>query len=402
MFCKPIIRVNQLSKIYPLYHRPSDRLKQFLWRGKKQFYQSFCALENINFELDEGDILGIIGRNGAGKSTLLQLLCGTLTPTSGEVSVAGRIAALLELGAGFNPEFSGRENIWMSAAILGLNEDEIAQRYDDIVAFSGIGDFIEQPVKTYSSGMYVRLAFSVATSVEPDILIIDEALSVGDGAFAHQSFKRIMQLRDQGKTILFCSHSMYQIEALCNKVLWLDGGRMKALGQPAKVTVDYTNFLTSGQESNQDEVLTKPDDKLYDVKFIAFDGKITQPTKEEHAAQSQLSDLIFSIHFISPVEQPCPHFGLIIQNTVDMKITSASSHQDQFSIPRDSEGHSQFQLTFPLIALLKGNYTVNAYLLCQDAIHVYDQAIDCFQFTVVQQGLEQGVVHLTHQWSGGH
>ncbi|MGZ8193237.1 MAG: ABC transporter ATP-binding protein [Methylobacter sp.] len=192
MSAEPAIVVKNLSKHYQLYTRPHDRLKQLLCLGKRQYYREFSALHELSFEVMPGEVVGIIGRNGSGKSTLLQLVCGTLTPSTGEVSVKGRVAALLELGTGFNPEFTGRENVFMSAAIMGLSQKEIENRFDEIVDFSGIREFIDQPVKTYSSGMYVRLAFAVATSVDPDILVIDEALSVGDGAFARQSFNRVM------------------------------------------------------------------------------------------------------------------------------------------------------------------------------------------------------------------
>ena len=180
MSFSPAIHAQQLGKTFQLYDRPIDRLKQMVARGDKRYYREFAALHDVSFELQKGDVLGLVGRNGAGKSTLLQLICGTLTPSAGQVAVRGRIAALLELGAGFNPDFTGRENIYLNASILGLSKAEIDERYDAIVDFSGISDFIHQPVKTYSSGMYVRLAFSIATSVDPDILVIDEALSVGD------------------------------------------------------------------------------------------------------------------------------------------------------------------------------------------------------------------------------
>ena len=169
MSSEPAISVKNLSKFYQLYSQPSDRLKQFLWRGKRQYFREFWSLRDISFDIAKGEVLGIIGRNGAGKSTLLQLLCGTLTPSTGHVNVQGRVAALLELGSGFNPEFTGRENVYLSASIMGLSQQEIEERFEEIVDFSGIRDFIDQPVKTYSSGMYVRLAFSVATSVDPDI-----------------------------------------------------------------------------------------------------------------------------------------------------------------------------------------------------------------------------------------
>jgi lipopolysaccharide transport system ATP-binding protein len=228
------IQARHLGKAFQLYERPIDRLKQMLMRGRRRYYKEFAALHDVSFELQKGEVLGLVGRNGAGKSTLLQLICGTLTPSGGQVAVHGRVAALLELGAGFNQEFSGKENIYLNASILGLSKEEIDERYEAIVEFSGIADFIHQPVKTYSSGMYVRLAFSIATSVDPDILVIDEALSVGDGAFARKSFDRIMRLKEKGATILFCSHSIYQIEALCTKALWLDKGVVKLTGDPLR------------------------------------------------------------------------------------------------------------------------------------------------------------------------
>lgn len=219
------IRAQGLSKCYALFDHPADRLKQMLMRGRRQYYREFWALRETSFELAKGQVMGLVGRNGAGKSTLLQLVCGTLASSGGSLEVRGRVSALLELGAGFNPEFTGRENVYLSATILGLSKAEIDRRYDGIVEFSGIGDHIGQPVKTYSSGMFMRLAFSVATSVDPDILIIDEALSVGDGEFARKSFDRIRSMKEAGKTILFCSHSLYQVEAFCDQVLWLDQGR---------------------------------------------------------------------------------------------------------------------------------------------------------------------------------
>ncbi|MDX8377458.1 MAG: ABC transporter ATP-binding protein, partial [Mariprofundales bacterium] len=201
------IRVQNICKYYQIYSNPQDRLKQSLWRGRKQFYREFKALDDVSFEVKKGETVGIIGRNGSGKSTLLQIICGTLAPTSGDVEVNGRVAALLELGSGFNPEFTGRENVYMNATILGLSKKEIDARFDDIVAFADIGEFIEQPVKTYSSGMMMRLAFAVAINVKPDVLIIDEALSVGDVAFQRKCFGKIEEIRDAGATIMFVSHS---------------------------------------------------------------------------------------------------------------------------------------------------------------------------------------------------
>lgn len=234
-----VLRVDALSKQYAIYDRPEHRLMQMLWRGRRKFHRSFHALENVSFDLERGSTLGIIGRNGAGKSTLLQLICGTLTPTSGSVEVFGRIAALLELGAGFNPDFTGRENARINAAILGYSPAQIDARMDDILAFADIGEFIDQPVKTYSSGMYVRLAFSVAIHVEPELLIIDEALAVGDVFFQAKCATRMKRMMDDGVSLLFISHDIAAIKALCSRVLWLDKGRTLALGPTAEVTNRY-------------------------------------------------------------------------------------------------------------------------------------------------------------------
>ena len=233
------IRAQGVGKTYRLYDKPHHRLLQSLWRGRKSYYREFAALHNISFELERGQTLGIIGRNGAGKSTLLQIICGTLHPSAGNVQVRGRIAALLELGTGFNPEFTGRENIAINAAILGLSQREISERLDDIIAFADIGTFIDQPVKTYSSGMYVRLAFAVVVHVNPDILIVDEALAVGDALFQAKCMTRMRRMLDDGLTLLFISHDISAVKALCQRTLWIDHGQVRAMGPTAEVTRDY-------------------------------------------------------------------------------------------------------------------------------------------------------------------
>jgi len=244
------IRVKHLSKHYQIYEKPQDRLKQSLWRGRKQYYREFKALDDVSFEVRKGETVGIVGRNGSGKSTLLQIICGTLAPTSGEVEVNGRVAALLELGAGFDPEFTGRENIFMYAAILGLSRKEIDEKFDRIVSFSEIGDFLDQPVKTYSSGMFVRLAFSIAISVDPDILIVDEALSVGDLNFRNKCMHRIKQMKDAGVTILFVSHDLGTVQTTCDKGIWLLSGEIKDEGNAVAVCQEFYAFMT-GVDTHQ-------------------------------------------------------------------------------------------------------------------------------------------------------
>jgi len=228
------IQVSNVAKCFQIYPQPQDRLKQailprlsrFFGKPGSIYYREFWALKGVNFKVRRGDTVGIIGRNGSGKSTLLQIICGTLQPTVGEVAIHGRVAALLELGAGFNPEFTGRENVYMSASILGLSREQIDQRYDDIVSFADIGDFLEQPVKTYSSGMYVRLAFAVIAHVDADILVIDEALAVGDAIFVQKCMRFLRKFRENG-TLLFVSHDTSSVLNFCQSAVWLDRGQMR-------------------------------------------------------------------------------------------------------------------------------------------------------------------------------
>lgn len=243
------IEVDGLSKCYQIYEKPSDRLKQMLFRGGRQYYKEFWALKDVSFKIKKGETVGIIGRNGSGKSTLLQLICGTLNPTEGDVKVNGRVAALLELGSGFNPEFTGSENVFINAAILGLTTEETKSRYDRIVEFAGIGDFIEQPVKNYSSGMMVRLAFSVAIHVEPDILIVDEALSVGDAYFQAKCANMIQRIIAAGSTVLFVSHDTASVKSLCSRALFLEAGSSRYLGDVNTAVEKYYSALIESQRA---------------------------------------------------------------------------------------------------------------------------------------------------------
>lgn len=264
MSSETAIKVEGLSKCYQIYERPQDRLKQFVFPRlqrliglpPKQYYKEFWALRDISFEIKKGETVGIIGRNGSGKSTLLQMICGTLNPTAGSISTHGRIAALLELGSGFNPEFTGRENVYMNAAVLGMSTGETDARYNKIVEFADIGNFIEQPVKTYSSGMMVRLAFSVAIHVEPDILIVDEALSVGDAYFQAKCAKMIQEIISTGSTVLFVSHDTASVKSLCGQALLLDSGRSQYLGNVNTAVEKYYSALIESQRAVRDSGAT--------------------------------------------------------------------------------------------------------------------------------------------------
>lgn len=261
-----IIKANNLGKCYKIYDNPKDRLKQAAWGNKKKYYREFWALKNIDFEVGKGESLGIIGRNGSGKSTLLQLICGTLTPTEGSISTKGRIAALLELGSGFNPEFTGLENIYLNASLMGLSKEGTDAVLEEILAFADIGDFVKQPVKTYSSGMVVRLAFAVIVHVNADILVVDEALAVGDAIFVQRCMRFIRRVREE-RCLLFVSHDTEAVKSLCSHALWLSEGSVKAFGNCKTIALDYLRFCYA-TSSNEEIIVT---------------GKIDQDMAKEEA-----------------------------------------------------------------------------------------------------------------------
>lgn len=422
------IEAHGLGKRFSLFSQPSDRLKQLLWGRYKQYSRDFWALQDINFDIRRGEVVGLVGRNGAGKSTLLQLVCGTLTPTTGTLTVRGRVAALLELGAGFSPDFSGLENVYMNAAILGLSRAQVDEKLDGILAFADIGQFIHQPVKTYSSGMFVRLAFAVATSVEPDILVIDEALSVGDGAFARKSFDRIMALKDKGATILFCSHAMYHVQALCSRALWLEGGKMRMWDASAKVTAAYETSLVMDAAPAIDAMgagaalASKAPDGAATKPETAFDAQAQAQGMEvrkapdgtavitgieacadgvvgrELAIHSGKTDLEITISFASDPALACPSVAIGIAHASGVVVSSAGSVNDQIELQRNSEGVGKVRLVLPKLPLLQGDYTITVILACERGLHTYEIVERVVLLRVVQSGLEQGFMTLPHQW----
>ncbi|MGX7741681.1 ABC transporter ATP-binding protein [Rhodopseudomonas parapalustris] len=247
MSSEPVIEVRNVSKSYLIYDQPQDRLKQMvvpriaraLGRTPRAYFKEHWALRDVSFSVGPGETVGIIGRNGSGKSTLLQIICGTLAPTTGEVAVRGRIGALLELGAGFNPEFTGRQNAILNAQILGLSAREISDRIDGIEDFADIGEFFDRPVKMYSSGMYVRVAFAVQACIDPDILVVDEALAVGDAAFQAKCLQRLKDLKSSGTSVLFVSHDVAAVRTFCDQAIWIEHGALRAIGEVTRVTADY-------------------------------------------------------------------------------------------------------------------------------------------------------------------
>jgi lipopolysaccharide transport system ATP-binding protein len=281
------ISLKNVSKCYKRYGHPVDRLKEVLV-PRKIHAQEFWALRGINLEISKGETLGIIGQNGSGKSTLLQIIAGTLTPTTGEALVNGRVSALLELGSGFNPEFTGRQNVFFNGRILGLNQEEIEAKFDEIAGFADIGDFIDEPVKTYSSGMFVRLAFAVAVHVEPGIFIVDEALAVGDAMFQHRCMQRIKALKDSGVTILFVSHDSSAILRLCNRAILLEHGSTIKEGDPETI-VDFYNALIAQKEGSQIEQVMLNNGK---VKTTSGNGKARVKEISLHNAKGEKVEII--------------------------------------------------------------------------------------------------------------
>ncbi|MEN9844451.1 MAG: hypothetical protein RLZZ612_2280 [Pseudomonadota bacterium] len=415
-----LIDAQGLGKRYELFERPTDRLKHLLWGRWRNYGRSFWALQEVNFSVARGEVVGLVGRNGAGKSTLLQMVCGTVQPTVGQLTVHGRIAALLELGAGFNPDFSGVENVYLNAALLGLSRAEVDQKLDDILAFADIGAFVHQPVKTYSSGMFVRLAFAVATSVDPEILVIDEALSVGDGAFARKSFDRVMQMRERGAAVLFCSHSMYHIQALCDRALWLEGGKVRLYDTAAQVTSAYETALvaeslpahhaaagdvlqpsTSTPEPadavSTPEVMGSAQASEETGRIVAIEAWTDDGQRgRELAIHAQETSLSVRVRFASNPDLPAPRVGFGLGHISGVTLSSGlgPSHPQ-----RDAKGYGEVMLHFPKMPLLQGDYFLSVVLGCERGLHVYDIAERVVQLRVHQSGLEKGWVTLPHEWN---
>ena len=319
-----VVRFEGVGKCYQVYETPRDRLKQFVLprlrslagRPQRQYHREFWALRDVSFELKRGEAMAIIGRNGSGKSTLLQMLCGTLTPTSGSIETSGRIAALLELGAGFNPEFTGRENVHMNATLLGLNRQQIEERFDAIAAFADIGDFLDQPVKVYSSGMFVRLAFSVIAHVDADILVVDEALAVGDALFTQKCMRFIRKFREHG-SLLFVSHDSGAVMNLCDRAIWLQAGGVQRQGSAKEVCEQYLDDLFRSMDAQAEAPAAPPEESAPEAVAAEPDRamrieRLRQPGlvwRDQRAAFINASNLRNDLQVFRFGEQEGAHFG---------------------------------------------------------------------------------------------
>jgi len=384
----PAIRFHDVTKDFSVFDDPKHRLAEALGFSKSGG-RTFRALDSVSFDVGKGETLGIIGRNGAGKSTLLQILCGTLQPTSGSVEIRGRFAALLELGAGFNPDFTGRENVYLNASLLGLSKDEIDSRFDDIRAFADIGDFFDRPVKTYSSGMYVRLAFSVAVHTEPDVLIIDEALSVGDIRFQMKCLARIERLRADGATILFVSHSLEQVKRFCQTAVWLEGGRVKLRGD-ASFVADRFRDSELGAE----------------FPLATTDGERAQESTPAHIQSVSVSrdymepfqDLSVEVRYsVRDAAVEGLLVGVAIKTLDDMHVFGPNTHLERIIIPQ-AQGDHRIEYRIPALPLLSGTYRIDVGIFTDKGLVCLDYIAGAGTVIVSAPYFSEGLVYIEHEW----
>jgi len=384
-----VIDVRDLCKVYRVYPRPWDRLVEALVR--RPHHHERRALDGIGFSVARGEGLGIIGENGAGKSTLLKILAGVTRASSGEAVVHGRVASILELGSAFHHEFTGRQNIMLNAAMLGLSREQIAARTPDIIDFSELGEAIDEPLKTYSTGMVMRLGFAIATQVDPDILIIDEALSVGDGYFQKKCIDRLHRFVEAGRTILFCSHAMYYVSAFCQRALWLRGGRAEALGPVDEVVRTYEDFLLAKAGDRRPDtpapvVETGGPARLLAARVIPGDGplRVGQPLAVEIDWESVDPSLPF-------------HLAVGVNRLDGVEVASFISRSSGVE-PWRGETRYRARLEIPALPLVKGGFSLYVYVLGEDALHIYDMKIFERAFSVAAGDYSFGIVEIPHRW----
>jgi len=379
-----------LSKVYRTYASPWDRLLEPLLRRPR--HREFRALEDVSFALPRGEGLALIGENGAGKSTLLKILAGITAPTTGSFQVRGKVASILELGSGFHPEFTGRQNIVLNAAMLGLSQEELRRKMPDIVAFSELGEFIDQPVKCYSTGMAMRLGFSIATQVEPDVLIVDEALSVGDGYFQKKCMDRLRVFVDSGGTLLFCSHAMYYVSAFCRRALWLRNGRAEALGPVSEVVGEYENFLVAKSERAAQEA-PAPSAPSQGMPARILSARLAEP----RPFYTQGDSWELEVEWESTDPRLGFHLGVGINRADGIEICSFATHVDGLP-PATGERRHSARLTIPSLPLVKGEFTLYIFLLDEEGLHIYDQRVIPAAFDVRSPAYTFGLVRVEHAW----
>lgn len=387
------VRATNVTKHYDVYRRPADRLIELVTRSLR--HTTFPALEEVSFDVERGETVGVIGQNGAGKSTLLKLLCGVTRPTRGTIETHGTIASILELGTGFHPEFSGRDNAALNAAILGLTADDVKRALPAILEFSELGSFVDRPVKTYSSGMYMRLAFSVAVNVDPDILVIDEALAVGDGHFQKKCIDKIREFQERGKTILFCSHALYYINSICRRTLWLDHGRAMRFGPSVDVVHDYETFLLERDRTHpaKDDSADRP---LSPVRIAAVETCDASGTMRTTFARGD--DVHVRIRIESDDPQQPVHILVGVNRVADdLQCFAVGTHNDGLP-PLSGQREYEVRLNLMDIPLLRGDYSVIAYVGDENAMTVFDRRDVRPAFAIGGDRWEVGLIAVRHRW----
>jgi len=396
-----VLHVQDLGKEYRLYPSPRARLKALLTGAAT--HRSHWALRHISFDLHRGQCIGVIGDNGAGKSTLLKLLAGTLQPTCGVLERAGRVTAILELGAGFHPEFSGRDNLYFGGSLIGIEPAQMQALEAEIATFAELGDAMQRPVKTYSSGMVVRLAFALVTAVQPDVLIIDEALAVGDQPFQQKCIKRITAFRENGCTILFCSHSQYHIRHLCDAALWLRDGEMAYFGGTEAALAAYGVHTRQRQEVQQPAATPQaaPPPVLkaaHEACLLSVEVKDLAAPVDGHPGELQSRDLVVTITARGSGDER-PHMGFMIEQSKGVGITSIGTHEDGAFPRRLPDGNWQVVLTFPDLPLHSGDYVISAFLFDATGLVVYDEWFQFRHLRFIFPKPLPGLVRLPHHWS---
>ncbi len=389
------IRLEQAGIAYRRYAHPRDALLEWLLR--KPRHHEFYALQQISLKLQAGDSLGVVGDNGAGKSTFLKMLAGNLPPTSGICDVKGRRSALLELGSGLQPEFSGAENARMGLALRGLAHAEIEQKLPDVLAFAELGEFAHQPVKNYSSGMVVRLVFAIAAVIEPDVLIVDEALSVGDQYFQKKSLDRMREILGKGATLVFCSHNLYQVREMCRQAVWLEQGRLRMLGDVQTVVDAYQDYVRG--RNGEGRAFDAPSGTSPD-KGRSGGGSLLSISTNRDVYQT-LAPFAVTIH-ATRGNRPLSdiHIGIVIRRNDDIQCYGISTLHDGVAMQPVSGDVVAAKFVIDRLPLLSGEYCLEVWLIDGSGVHVYDSRERCCHFRVQQSGQQQGVgmVWLPHRW----
>ena len=400
-----VLNATDLGKEYRLYDSPRQRLAALL-TGRAS-HRSQWALRGVSFELRRGQCLGVIGDNGAGKSTLLKLIAGTMKPSTGSLQQIGRVTAILELGAGFHPEFSGRDNLFFGGSLIGIGQAEMQSLQASIIQFSELGEAIDRPVKTYSSGMVVRLAFALVTAVEPDVLIVDEALAVGDQHFQKKCVERIEAFRANGCTILFCSHSLYHVRQLCDVALWLDGGSQKACGSTDRVLAAYERHVREQNRETQTGAAAaddKPAKAPAPTPVLGAERRgaiVSVDVANLDAGEPPLlrgPDLRVTV-VAKLAEGEEPNVGVMLEQAQGVGITVAATHEDGAKAVLGPDGLWRATVTFTNLSLHSGQYVLSAYLADSQGLVVYDEWLHCTCFEWEYPSLVPGLVKLPRHWS---